>query len=84
MSTENILVNWSDFATVKRWKSQFQKKNDDKIIPTKTKKAMSTWMPQLLKFHNKTPDELIEEAISDPEMGEKRLDDFYRYKKRIN
>lgn len=83
MSTVNILVNWSDFATVKRWESQLQKKSDDKIIPEKTKEAMNTWMPQLLKFHSKTPDELIEEAISDPEIGEKRLDDFYRYKKEL-
>jgi len=60
-----------------------QKKSDDKTVPEKTREAMDLWIRQLIKFHDKTPDELIEEAISDPEMAEQRLDDFYRFKKQI-
>ena len=60
-----------------------QKKSNDKTIPEKTKEAMDLWIRQLIKFHEKTPDELIEEAISNSEIAEQRLDDFYRYKKEI-
>jgi len=81
MSQESVLVDWREFATSKRWISQLQKKNDDKTVPTKTLEAMNMWMPQFLRFHQKTPDELIEESISDSEMAGNRLDDFYRFKK---
>lgn len=83
MSLESVLVNWREFATSKRWASQLQKRNEDKIIPPKTDEAMNTWMPQFLRFHQKSPDGLIEEAISDNDIAEQRLDDFYRYKKKI-
>jgi len=81
LSLESVLVNWREFSTSKRWISQLQKRNEDKIIPPKTEEAMNTWMPQFLRFHQKTPNELIDEAISDN--AEQRLDDFYRYKKKI-
>jgi len=83
LSLESIPVNWRQFATSKRWISQLQKRNEDKIIPQKTAEAMNTWMPQFLRFHKKTPNELVEEAISDYESAEQRLDDFYRYKKEL-
>lgn len=83
MSLETVSLNWCDFATSKRWIAQRQMKNDDKIIPTKTEEAMHTWMIQFIKFHKKTPDELIEEAINDSEIAGQRLDDFYRYKKEL-
>lgn len=81
MEKAETIVSWHDFATVKRWKKRLQIKNDDKTIPVKTLGAMENWMPQFLKFFDKTPDELIEEAIADDEICQDRLDDFYRYKK---
>jgi len=83
LSLETVSVNWREFNTSKRWIAQLQKKNDDKTIPPKTLEAMNMWMPQFLRLHQKTPDELIEEAISDSEMAGNRLDDFYRFKKEI-
>ncbi len=83
MSLESVSLNWRDFNTSKRWISQRQAKNDDKIIPAKTEEAMHTWMVQFIKFHKKTPDELIEESIDDYEIAGQRLDDFYRYKKEL-
>ena len=44
---------------------------------------MDNWIRQFIKFHKITPDDLIEEAISDPEMAQERMDDFYRYKKEL-
>jgi len=82
MSTELIQINWKEFNTSKRWFKRLKKNNDDKEIPLKTLEAMETWFPPFLAFHNCTPDELIEEALTDPENAEDRLDDFYNKRKK--
>lgn len=38
---------------------------------------MKIYFPGFLKFHNKTPDDLIEEALVDSEIGEDMLDDYF-------
>jgi len=81
LSTELIQVNWKEFNTSKRWFKRLKRNNDDKEIPLKTLEAMETWFPPFLAFHNCTPDELIEEALIDPEDAEDRLDDFYNKRK---
>lgn len=81
--TETFVLDWHSFATVKRWKKRLEMKNEEKEIPKKTLETMGTWFPPFLRFHNKTPDELIEEAIADDEKCQDRLDDFWRYKKTL-
>ena len=73
-------LDWHSFATVKRWKKRLEIRNPDKIIPIKTLETMHTWFTPFLKFHDCTPDELIEEAIADDEKCQERLDDFWRHK----
>ena len=83
MKSETIQLNWKEFNSSKRWSKKLRLRNDDKEIPVKTLSAMSNWFPPYLSFHNKTPDELIEEALTDDEIVQDRLDDFYRHKKEL-
>lgn len=81
MSTETIQIDWKEFNTSKRWVKRLKRKNDDKEIPQQTLRAMNAWFPGFLSFHNMTPDELIEEALTDPENAENRLDEYYNKRK---
>lgn len=82
MRSELIQVNWRDFNSSRKWFKKLRLRNEDKEIPAKTLEAMQTWFPPFLAFCNKTPDELIEEALNDDEIVQDRLDDFYRFKKK--
>ena len=74
--------DWKEFNSAKRWVKRLTLRSDDKEVPEGTLVGMQTWFPQFLKFHKKNPDELIEEALTDLDIPQERLDDFYRFKKK--
>lgn len=74
--------DWRDFATVKRWKSQITLKSRSGGFPEKTWKNVETNMPRFLSLMQKTPDELIEEALSDNEKGEIHISAFFSWLKK--
>lgn len=69
--------DWRNFATIKRWKSQLTLRSRNGEFPEKTWKAVETNMPRFLSAMQKTPDELIEEALTDNENGEINLSAFF-------
>lgn len=74
--------DWRDFATVKRWKSQLTLKSRNGGFPEKTWKAVESNMPRFLSVMQKTPDDLIEEALSDNENGEIHISTFFSWLKK--
>jgi hypothetical protein len=74
--------DWKDFATIKRWKSQLTLKSRNGGFPEKTWKSVETNMPRFLSVMQKTPDELIEESLSDNENGEMHLSTFFSWLKK--
>lgn len=78
---ETRKITWRDFATVKRWKARLAINSVSGTLSQGTEKNIEYWMPTFLKCTEKNPDELIEEAISDPELGEQRLNQLFNYAK---
>jgi len=76
-------VTWEDFATIRYHKKQLRKHSKKKELSQSTWHNMKIYFPGFLKFHNKTPDELIEESLVDSEIGEDRLDDYFSVLKDI-
>jgi len=69
--------DWRDFATIKRWKSQLTLKSRSGGFPEKTWKSVESNMPRFLSLTQLTPDDLIEEALTDNENGEIKLSEFF-------
>jgi len=70
-------ITWQDFATVKNWKKQLKKHSKKKELSHNTWKLVGHYFPKFLKLSGKTPDELIEESLVDPEAGEDRIDAYF-------
>ncbi len=79
---ESKQITWEDFATVKKWKQKLELNSIKGEFPENTWKSAKTWMPKYVKFSQKTPDELIEEALTDPEIAELSLRRFFNYLKK--
>ena len=77
-----IYPDWTEFATAKKWKQQLTIKSHSGELSKSTWDNARYWMPFLLKVSEKTPDELIEEALSDNEQGELRLQECFRLAKK--
>jgi len=75
-------TDWRDFATVKRWKSQLTLKSKSGGFPVNTWKNVESNMRRFLSVMQKTPDELIEEALSDNELGEVHLSTYFSWLKK--
>ena len=76
MSLNQISSTWKDFATVKTWKKGLKFNNHKNRLSKKTDEAHNTWMPLFIEYTQKTPDELIEEALSGKHVVKERLSDF--------
>lgn len=76
---EQILVNWEEYATIKIWKKKLADKSKRQELSPATWRTCKYWMKKFLKFTQKDPDSLIEEAVSDQEQGEERLRTFKRW-----
>jgi len=70
-------ITWKDFACTKVWKKSLKKHSKKKELSASTWDLVKSYFPQFLKLCNKTPDELIEESLVDPEIGEERLDEYF-------
>ena len=85
MSTEELeTIQWIDFATVKRWKKQLTVKSKQGELADGTWNAVKSWFPRIIKATGKTSDELIEEALVDPEIGEERLFETFKWCKKMD
>ncbi len=76
ISVQEGQLTWRDFATVKQWKKQLRKKSNTKELAVGTWNLVENYFPGFLKMCKKTPDDLIEEALVDPEIGEDKLDEI--------
>lgn len=76
-------ITWIDFATVKVWRKSLRKHSKKKELSENTWELIEMYFPKFLKHCTKTPDELIEEAIDDAEIGEERIDDFFQFLKQL-
>lgn len=74
--------DWRDFATIKRWKSQLTLKSRSGGFPEKTWKNVENNMPRFLSAMQKNPDELIEDALSDNELGERAISHYFTWLKK--
>ena len=78
--TLDPIKDWEKYATSKKWKKSLAQNSDHMELTTGTYNGMKTWFPRFLKStvddehpHGMTPDELIEEALGDPEAVKDRL-----------
>ena len=79
METLQKTITWRDFATVKHWYKSLSQNTDEQEIAKNTKAAIEFWFPKFLKSIDLNPDELIEEAISDPQIIKERLSDGFKW-----
>ena len=74
-----ISLSWKEienFATIKHLKKQLTRKAKRQRLSDATWKTYSYWLTKFFKFTSKTPDQLIEDALRDPEETENLLIDF--------
>ena len=71
-----ILSTWNDYATVKNWKKGLKVNSHNNKLSPKTDEAITHCMPLFLEFKQKTPDEIIEEALNGKYVVRESLSDF--------
>jgi len=76
-------ITWRDFASTKVWKKDLRRKSKKKELSDSTWATVETYFPGFLKLCNMTPDELIEESLVNPEMGEDRIDNYFQFLKQM-
>jgi len=83
ISVQETRITWRDFASIKTWKKRLRKKSSKKELSENTWSLVEHYFPGFLKLSQKTPDELIEEALVDPEIGEETVDEYFSFLKQI-
>ena len=73
---KQVLANWEDYATVKQWKRGLKVNSHSNRLSEKTLESLRIWMPLFVEYTQKTPDEIIEEALNGKETVRSRLSDF--------
>ena len=73
---KQILANWEDYATVKQWKRGLKVNSHSNRLSEKTLESLRIWMPLFVEYTQKSPDEIIEEALNGKETIRTRLSDF--------
>lgn len=73
---KQILVGWEEYATIKQWKRGLKTNSHSNKLSDKTLESLRTWMPLFIEYTQKTPDEIIEEALNGKETVRTRLSDF--------
>lgn len=74
-----LILTWNqieEFPTIKHLKDQLEENSKREKLSPATWRAYKYWLKKLLKFTDKTPDQLIEEALQDPEETKKLLRKF--------
>ena len=76
MSNIQILTNWEEYASIKKWKNGLKYNSHKNRLSPKTLQAIRNWMPLYLEYTQKNPDEVIEESLKGKETIKARLSDF--------
>jgi len=76
VSNIQILTNWEEYASIKKWKNGLKYNSHKNRLSPKTLQAILTWMPLFIEYTQKNPDEIIEEALKGKETVKARLSDF--------
>ena len=76
MNLQQILATWKDYASVKTWKKGLKVNSHNNKLSPKTEEAINICMPLFLEFKQKTPDEIIEEALNGKYVVRETLSDF--------
>lgn len=71
-----ILTNWEEYASIKKWKNGLKYNSHKNKLSPKTHQAIKNWMPLFIEYTQKNPDEIIEEALKGKETVKARLSDF--------
>ena len=79
MSTIYKFGDWTEYATVKKWKKGLGYNSHNQKLAPKTWEAVRNYMPLFLEFTQKNPDELIEEALAGKHVVKERLADFFNW-----
>ena len=74
-------ITWRDFASTKTWKRSLTRRSKKKKLSESTWTMVETYFPGFLKLSDMTPDELIEEALVNPEIGEEKIDYYFNFLK---
>ena len=81
MAIEEIFVLES-FETYKIWQRRLKLRNKNKEIPEKSHYAMKSFLDGFCKFTRLNPNQLIEEAQKDNDLGHERVADFYSHSRK--
>ncbi len=76
MNLIQILTTWQDYTTVKIWKKSLKFDSNSGRLSSATDDAINLYMPLFIKFKQKTPDQIIEEALSGKYVVKESLSDF--------
>jgi hypothetical protein len=80
MSQHNqIFANWEEYASVKKWKKGLVYNSTRQKLSSKTEQALRNYMPLFLEYSQKSPDDLIEEALAGKHVVKERLSDFFNW-----
>jgi len=79
MNLVSILAIWKDFATVKIWKKSLKIDSNAGRLSPSTEEAIHSYMPLFIEFKQKTPDEIIEEALNGKYVVKESLSDFFNW-----
>jgi len=74
-----VSLTWKEieqYATIKHLKKQLTRKAKRQRLSDGTWRTYRYWLGKLFKFTQKNPDELIEDALKDPEKTEDFLIEF--------
>ena len=74
-----------DDPMIVRWLRKKKKKNRNREISKSSWEIINFWPPRYFAFHKKTPTQMIEEAMADPEneVGEDDLVSFFDYQIKV-
>ncbi len=73
---EQVLANWEEYATIKQWKKGLKFNSHSNKLSEKTLESVRVWMPLFVEYAQKSPDQIIEEALNGKETVRSRLSDF--------
>jgi len=76
VSNVQILTNWEEYGSIKKWKNGLKYNSHKNKLSPKTLQAIRNWMPLFIEYTQKNPDDIIEEALKGKEVVKARLSDF--------
>jgi len=71
-----LTTNWQERSSIKNWRNGLKYNSHRNRLSKKTEEATKTWMPLFIEYTQKTPNDLIEEALAGKHVVKERLSDF--------